>query len=190
MSDKTPADPKDGDPIITPNPGEKGEPIEVTFTPEQQKLIDKRIGEARRDGRKAAEDAADEAKRKADAEAEVAKQVAAGEFETARKSLETDRDNAIAERDAANEKLAAIVSSLEASVNEAWKNLPAEVAELYEGADDDVIAKQSHIAKHAKLIERLSDQSEQARKVAGFARTPAPNGDKEPERKAVGTIRF
>lgn len=190
MSDKTPADPKDGDPIITPNPGEKGESIEITFTPEQQKLIDKRIGEARRDGRKAAEDAAAEAKRKAEADADVARQIAAGEFDTARQAIEAERDKAIADRDAANAKLEAVVSSLETSVKEAWKTLPPEIAELYDGAADDIVAMQAHISKHAKLLERLTGQQEQARKVAGFGQTPQPNGGGAPERKAVGTIKF
>ncbi len=161
------------DPDNAPNPGEKGDQSEITFTAEQQKVIDKRIAEARRQGRSSAEIDAAEQKRKADAEAEQKRQIEAGEFDKARQTLE-------AERDAANARAAqldALIEAIRPEIDEQWKALPAEVTELYEGAEDDVLAKRAHIARTRKLIDKLNAQQEQAKGAAGFGRTPTPNGN-------------
>lgn len=194
MGNQNPNDKPSNDPIVDPvkppTPGENGDKTGITFTEDQQKAIDRMMGEARRDGRKAAEDAADEAKRKAEADAEVARQIAAGEFETARKTIEDERDAAVADRDAYKARIDTLVAAIKPTVDAAWTELPDEVRDLYDGADDDVIAKQSHITRHAKLIARLTAGTDQAKKIAAHGRTPAPDGDQKPERKTVGTIRF
>jgi len=43
---------------------------------------------------------------------------------------------------------------------------------------DSVLARQAHIAKTRKLVERITEQNEQKRQAASFGRTPTPNGAK------------
>jgi len=153
-------------------PPKQEEPQKVTFTDEQQKEIDRLIGAARRDGRKAAEDDAAEVKRKTDEAAEQQRKIEAGKFDEVRQTLESERDQALAK--AAH--LDALIEALRPEIDEQWKGLPAEVTELYEGADDDVLAKRAHIARTRKLIDKLTGTTDQKRQAASFGRTPTPNG--------------
>lgn len=144
---------------------------------------------AERDARKAAaKEAADlkarlseiEAKQaeadaaKAKAEEEEAKRK--GEFEQLANKRAEDLAAAIAERDAERAEKAALIEALKPEIDEQWNALPAEVTELYEGADDDVLAKRAHIARTRKLTEKLITQTDEKRQAASFGRTPKPNG--------------
>ena len=164
--------PNDSD--ATPNPGAKGDQSEITFTDEQQKLLNKRIADARREGRAQAEADATAAKQAAEAAAERQRQIDAGQFDTVRQSLETERDQALAKAS----QFDALIEAIKPEIDTQWAALPDEVKALYEGDDTDVLARQAHIAKTRKLVERLTEQNEQKRQAASFGRTPTPNGAK------------
>lgn len=159
----------DANPVTPPH---KEESQKVTFSDEQQKEIDRLIGAARRDGRKAAEDDAAEVKRKADEAADQQRKIEAGKFDEVRQSLETERDQALAKAS----QFDALVEAIKPEIDAQWAALPDEVTALYEGDDTDVLARQAHIAKTRKLVEKLTEQNEQKRQAASFGRTPTPNG--------------
>jgi hypothetical protein len=165
-------DQKTNDSDATPNPGAKGDQSEITFTDEQQKLLNKRIADARREGRAQAESDAAAAKQAAEAEAERQRQIDAGQFDTVRQSLETERDQALAKAS----QFDALVEAIKPEIDAQWAALPDEVKALYEGDDTDVLARQAHIARTRKLVEKLTEQNEQKRQAASFGRTPTPNG--------------
>ena len=166
-------DPPNGDP---PKPDDKPK---FEWTPEQQaeiqRIAAKEAKEAARKAR-ADRDAEIERERKAaEADAERKKQEAAGEFESVKASLTEERDAAISERDTLQTRLDEALQAIRDDVAAAWKDTPAEVVELYEGDDDDVLAKRKHLTKSAKLIARLRDESEKPR---GTGRDPKPTGHK------------
>jgi len=167
-------DQKTNDSDATPNPGVKGDQSEITFTDEQQKLLNKRIADARREGRAQAESDAAAAKQAAEAAAERQRQIDAGQFDTVRQSLETERDQALAKAS----QFDALVEAIKPEIDAQWAALPDEVKALYEGDDTDVLARQAHIARTRKLVEKLTEQNEQKRQAASFGRTPTPNGAK------------
>ena len=180
----------DGTEATTGTPPQQGDSPKVTFTPEQQAEINKMIGNARREGKQSAEAEATAAKAAADAAAERDRQVKAGEFDQVRTSLEKERDDAASDRDDYKSRFDKVIEAIKPSVDEQWKTLPEEVKELYEGADDDVMAMQSHITRHKKLIDRLTANQEQAKQAAGFGRTPTPQGTKQEDKGLVGSVRF
>lgn len=159
----------------TGTPPQQEETPKVQFTAEQQAEINKMIGNARREGKQSAEAEATAAKAAAEAEAERDRQVKAGEFEAVRASLESERDTAASERDAVKSQLEALTTAIKPGVEAEWNELPEEVVELYAGEDDDVLAKQAHIARHRKLIDRLTEQASERKVAAGFGRTPNQN---------------
>jgi hypothetical protein len=124
-------DQKTNDSDATPNPGAKGDQSEITFTDEQQKLLNKRIADARREGRAQAESDAAAAKQAAEAEAERQRQIDAGQFDTVRQSLETERDQALAKAS----QFDALIEAIKPEIDTQWAALPDEVTALYEGDD-------------------------------------------------------
>lgn len=138
---------------------------------------------AERDARKAADKRARDAEKKlADletAKAQAAEQEATqqGKWEelattrkTALDELATDRDAVTAERD----EYRALV---EADVTAAWKDLPEEVRDAYEGDDDDVLGRKRHMVRMAKVIARLTDDTG---KGGGSWQNPNAAGARKP----------
>lgn len=103
----------------------------VTFTEAQQKEINRLIGNARKEGRTAAEQAAADAETARQAEAARQAAEAKGEFETVKQSLTKERDDA----NAANASLKASLDAANAVVVEqveaVKKSLPAELLTGY-----------------------------------------------------------
>jgi hypothetical protein len=174
----------------THDPGAKGDQSEIKFTPEQQKLIDKRIADARRQGKQTAAEEAAEAKRKADEEAERDRQIKAGEFDQVKQSLELERDTATGERDALKAKLDAALALVSASLDQDWTAAPDQVTKLYRGDDTDVLAKRQFLTDHADIIAALSDKHEDRKQAAGFGRTPNPNGNAKDDKTPATRVRF
>ena len=131
---------------------------------------------------------ADAAAAKALADEEEAKRK--GEFEELATKRSEELKTVASERDDYKSRFDKVIEAIKPSVDEQWKTLPEEVKELYEGADDDVMAMQSHITRHKKLIDRLTANQEQAKQAAGFGRTPTPQGTKQEDKGLVGSIRF
>lgn len=156
-------------------PPKTEESPKVTFTDEQQKELNKLIANARREGKAAAEKDANDVKAKAEADAERSRQEAAGEYEKAKTTLTAERDTAASERDGYKGKLETLLADLKPEIEKAWAGLPAEVSALYEGEDDDVLAKRSFMTKHAALIEKLAGKVEEEKQKLRTPRTPVPN---------------
>lgn len=147
----TPTTAPPADPATPPT---TGEPAKVTFTPEQQAAIDALIGTARKEGKAAAEKAANDAKAAADAERARNEAEAKGEFETVKTSLVKERDDAIGERDGLKAKVESYEKLAAARVEEAKKALPAEALEDFP-ADADPLAQLEWLTAREKLIASL-----------------------------------
>lgn len=190
MTDQTPNDTHTDQPpatdATTATPPNQGDTAKVVFTPEQQAAINKLIGEARREGKHAAEADIEAARKAAADEAERNRQIEAGEFDKVRQSLEAERDQFRTRA----EQLDSLIAAIKPDVDAQWAALPEEVTELYDGDGEDVLAKRTHIAKHKKLIDRLTEKQDAARSAAGHGRTPVPNGTKPKEFTPVAPVRF
>lgn len=170
-SDDPPADPtEDKDPDGLSEAGKAA--LQKERDARKQAAKEAREAKAELDRLRAEKAEADAAKAKAEEDEAKRK----GEFEQLANKRAEDLAAAIAERDAERAEKAALIEALKPEIDEQWKGLPAEVTELYEGADDDVLAKRAHIARTRKLIEKLAENTDQKRQAAGFGRTPNPNG--------------
>jgi hypothetical protein len=151
-------------------------------------LIDAAAAAARRDGEKAGRAAADAAieaaKKAAEEEADRANQIAAGNFETVQKDLESKLAKVTADRDAFKKRYEDAVAQVSPGVDAKWKDLPAEVAKLYRGADDDPIAKAAFLAESEPLLTALAGKAGTGSTATIWPRTPKPNGDLTPEQAA------
>jgi chromosome segregation ATPase len=116
---------------------------------------------------------ADAAAAKAQADEEEARRK--GEFEQIATKRSEELKTATGERDTYKAQLDALVTAIKPEVDARWKGLPDEVTELYEGGDDDILAKRAHIAKHQKLIDRLGEQDDAAKDRHRTPMTPRPN---------------
>lgn len=173
-------DPPEGDPPAGDPPKPDPEP-EVTLTPEQRKWVDGQIAAARRkaenEGKSKAEQAAAAAKAQADEEAKIKKQEEEGEYEAAKATLISERDEARAEAKAHEDRIAAMLAMLSPGVEKRWTDLPEDVTALYDGADDDILAKAAHLEKTAGLVAKLT-----AAPTARVGLTPRPNGTTVPDK--------
>ncbi len=148
----------------TPNPdtppAQKGDEGKVTFTPEQQAEIDRIAANARRDGKQTgkseAEQALAAAKAQEDADRKRNAEIEKGNFDAVRSSLEQERDQAKVAVTDAETKYQQAISVLSPDVEARWKDLPTEVAAMYEGADDDILAKAAHLNRTKALVDRLA----------------------------------
>lgn len=161
----------------------------ATFTPPtSQEELDRMVADRiRRAEAKAKSDAKTEfdaeqkrLKDEADAEADRQKQIAAGQFDTVKQSLEAERDQFKGNYEAANDKLTKLIDAIRPEVEQAWKALPEEVAELYQkvGDGDDTLERKEFMANHKKLIDKLTAQQDEKNEAfKRFPRTPQPNHD-------------
>lgn len=104
---------------------------EVTFTPEQQKLIDQRIGEARKKAREQAAAELEAERQKAEAEAETKRLEAEQQF----KELAEKRANRIVELEKETDRIA----DLEAQVEAANKALTGQLEALRDGVPAHIL---------------------------------------------------
>lgn len=139
----------------------KPEPVTVAIEGKTYVLQDhanRLIGDARKEGRAveaaAREKAEDEAKR----QREIDEQAKRGEFDEARKTIEGERDAARTERDQFKARAERAEAILKPQVEAAWSNLPAEVAEMFDGEADDLLAKADFINKTKALVDRIAGQ--------------------------------
>jgi len=112
------------------------------------------------------------------AEQDEADAVKRGEFE----KLATERAETIktvsGERDSLKTRLDQALTLLASSVDERWKDVPAEVAELYEGDANDPLAKTAFIERNAKVIAKIKgeqDATQDRFRQASRTRTPPPD---------------
>jgi hypothetical protein len=118
-----------GDATGTPKGGTAEQ--EVTFTPEQQKLIDQRIGEARKKAREQAAAEMEAERQKAEADAEAQKLEAEQKF----KELAEQRANRVVEL----EKELTRIPDLEAQVEAAHQALTAQLEALRDGVPAHIL---------------------------------------------------
>lgn len=111
----------------TGTPPSSGESEAVTFTEAQQKEINRLIGQARKEGRTAAEQAAQDAETARLAVQAITDQEAKGQYETAKQALTTERDGYKAELDATKASLDAANVVIAAQVAVMKGDLPAEL---------------------------------------------------------------
>lgn len=153
----------------------------VTFTAEQQREVDRIAAQARKDGKKAAEDAATATQQAAERQRQIDADVAKGEFESARQKLTGDLTAAQTERDrlsAENDQLrAAMATGLEAG----WKALPEPVRKVGEKQhpEADVLGRWQFL--HDPDTQALvSSLAEKADTIRGNGHDPKPGGDAKP----------
>ena len=153
-------------------------PAKVTFTPEQQAAIDALIGSARKEGKAAAERAAQEAKDAADAARTRADQEAKGQYEAAKQALEGERDTAKRERDELAQRVEKYEGIAKKQVEALKGDLPGEATEDFP-ADADPVTQLEWLESRKALIAKLAP----ATQGTGHPRvppTPQPQGRANP----------
>lgn len=175
---ETPAGPEAGGsnppatpPATTPpaaTPPSTEVPGPVTFTAEQQKELNRLIGQARSEGRTAAEQAAADAETARQAEAARQADIAKGDFEKVKTDLEGERDGFKSERDTLKTENEAITAYFSAQYAAALKDLP-EVITAFAPADD---------ASFTEKSEWLVKAQAQAAKIDG---NPTPGNRPNPK---------
>lgn len=178
--------PPAGDP---PEPPADPKPDDVTFDEKQQEKLNALLAAERKRTEEATaarlkQEQAD-AKAKADAEAERKRQEAAGEFDQVKASLTSERDTALDEAKTLKTTNEALLALVTADVEAAWGDLPEEVREAYDGADDDPLAKKQHMTRMAKVIARLTAE---AAKPGNGPNPPAASGARDMN-QALATAR-
>ena len=151
MTDTTP----NPDPQPTPNPEPDPKPDKIEFTPEQNDWISRKIAYELKSAQEKRDAADAEARKKAEAEAERKKQEAAGQFEDVRKSLETERDAAVIDRDSLKATNEALTAYFDTQYTAALKDLP-DVIKAFAPAED---------APFATKADWLTKAQEQASKI-------------------------
>lgn len=193
MTEQTP-NPDDQTPITGQEPAsgaKEDHPSEIVFTHEQQKLIDKRIAQAKRDAKAAADAEIERKQGEEAAERERQKQIAAGEFESVKKSLEEERDGFKATATTAQEKLDALITAIKPDIDAAWKDIPDEIKSFYDGGDDDVLAKRAFLAKSKPALDKFTaQQNEQNDRFRKVPTTPRPNGTTSQELPPLVPAKF
>ena len=169
------------DPTGTPPPAQSGTPpnqgdAQVTLT---QADLDARMAAARKDGKESAERAAREAQAAADAAAKQQQLEAAGEYETAKATLISERDALKGE----NEALSAYFATQYAN---ALKALP-EFIVAFAPADDASFAAKS--AWLVKAQEQAVKVAEQTGTVPGNRPNPSPGGVGDAVKQATERMR-
>lgn len=160
-------------------PGEQGE-AGVMFTTEQQAAINKMIGDARRDGRKAAETDAERKRRESDESRERDEQIKRGEFDAVRTGLETKvtelstvKDTLAQTLTAYETEFAPVIAAKLAAVPETAKaGFPQDASPLEQ-------LKWLNDPRTVALIEREAETQKiaDARNGARNPMTPIPNGN-------------
>jgi len=117
------------------------------------------------------------AKRQRDAD------MAKGEFEKVRTGLEQERDQAKAEAGDIEARYQRAIAVLSPDVDARWKDLPSEVASMYDGEADDVLAKAAHLNRTKALVDRLAGAMPRTgngpnpRRIEGNGPTPEQTRD-------------
>lgn len=159
------------EPTTATPPETGGQGKEAAFTKEQQAEIDRLVGKARVEGRKAAEEALEQKRKDEEAERQRQKDIEAGEFDKVRGDLESQINDWKTKAEAHETRLNTAIAAIKPGVDTRWTDAPDEVKALYEGADDDVLAKAAFLDRTAALTAKLT--AEPAKRVGP---TPRPNG--------------
>jgi hypothetical protein len=148
----------------------------------------KRALDAEREARSAAEKKAKDAEkelaalRKQAEEAEAAKAKAAeedaekkGEFERLANERAEKIKAATEERDALQARLDKVFEVLKPGVDESWKALPAEISSMYDGDQEDILAKSAFLTKSKPLVDAFKATNDPTKPRPPMS--PRPNGD-------------
>lgn len=161
-------------------------------TPEIQKWVGDLLAATRRDAetkaRQEAKDAADEAERKRQEQADQAELEAKGEFDTVKQQLTTRATTAEGERDTLRTTNQELLDAMKEGVEADWKSIPEVIAGLYQGKDDDYLARYKYLKdpKVQAAIKAMEDKGQ--RRPPGNTPDPRRNGganDAEQERRAL-----
>lgn len=176
MTDPTPSI----DPSTTADPATPPKtevPATVTFTDAQQAEINRLIGKARAEGRSAAEQAAKDAQAAADAAAKQQQLEAAGEYETAKATLTSERDALKGE----NEALSAYFATQYAA---AVKDLPEFIVAFAPAEDASFAEKSAWLVKAQEQAGKVATGT-----VPGNRPNPSPGGVGDAVKQATERMR-
>jgi hypothetical protein len=161
----------------TETPPKTEDTATVTFSAEQQKFIDKLMGDARKEGRQAAEKAANDAKAAADAERERQDQEAKGQYEEVKASLIQERDTAKTEADtlkARVEQYEALAAKRVDALKDELK-LPDEVMKRFPD-DADSLVKLTWLEEQGELAKLYRTEGGGPKDGVKLPKTPDANG--------------
>jgi hypothetical protein len=103
----------------------------------------------------------------------------AGQHEALAESRRVELERVQGELDTANDKIETLEKSnkkmtevIDKTIKDDWKGLPAEVTELFSGADDDAIAKMEWLPKARKMAETLEGKRTERREGHGLDPDP------------------
>ena len=165
-------DPPEGD---GKKPEGDGSKPKVGFSEDQQREVNRMLARERKAERdRALADAKAEADRKAEEDRKARERAdaeAKGDFEKVKSDLTTERDTIAGERDDLKARYDRALAIITPQVEADWKDLPEEVTALYEGADDDILAKAAHLHRTKALREKLAGTAK-----PGNPRNPTVDG--------------
>lgn len=81
----------------------------------------------------------------------------AGKFEELAQTREKERDTALADKSRLETENARLRKAVDDVIDAQWKELPAEVKEVYQGDKDDSVAKLEFLPKAKKLVDKLAE---------------------------------
>ncbi len=148
--ESTTTDPK----ATTETPPKQEEKAPVTFTAEQQSVLDKLIGDARKDGKTIAERAATDAKAQADADRLRVEQEAKGEFDKVKQSLIEERDAVKTDKNEMAAKVASYEKLALKRVEAVKAGIPAEALDDFPD-DADALEQLTWLEGRAALLAKL-----------------------------------
>jgi hypothetical protein len=134
-------------------------PAPVTFTAEQQAEINRIVGQARQEGRTAAEQAAAQAETDRQAEAARQADIDKGNFEAAKTSLEGERDGFKAERDTLKTERDALAGYFDGQFAAALKDLPESIVAFAPAEDASFADKKAWLVKATEQAAKLGGES-------------------------------
>jgi hypothetical protein len=153
----------------------------ITFSDEQQRVINKLMAKAKREGEEKAEQARLDAEADAKRKAEQDQQLARGEFDQVKAAIETERDEVKAEAErirSENERYAALATKRLESLK-ADLDLPAEVMKTYP-ADAPILDQLDWLEDRAAIWE-AARQANGGPKGAVVTATPKAAGSTQPD---------
>lgn len=145
----------------------------ITSQAELDNLIGKRLD---RERRKLAKELRDEITSEITEEARRKEAEEQGDYKKLLDDLQPKYDTAVTDLEAAQQRLDMALKVVNDSLAATWDTVPEEVRDLYDGADDDALARQAFLAKPAtqKLIERLTEKAH----TPGNGPNPKPSDGK------------
>ena len=167
----------EGDPPAPDKDKDKDKDKKPEIPPDVQEYFNGIIAAEKRRAKDDAKAEFDAAKAAADQKAaddkKVSDEEAKSNYEAAKLLIEKERDDAKGSLTTVTAERDRLLGMIKSDVEATWKDLPAEVVEMYDGEDTDLLAKKDFMTKMEKVIVKLTGSKDKKR---GHVEDPDPSG--------------